>query len=359
MTGLVYKGDWPEARERLAAWWRREEMDRPVVHLTAPRAAPIRGPVGRRDREGPRDGERHWLDFEGVLARQEATFCRTAFLAEAYPGVEVSLGPGSLGAFLGARCNFTDRTVWYDPCYSSVGRAAIRWDDEHPLWRWTRANTALALDRGRGRWVVDLPDLIENLDTLAALVGTEPLLVALAAEPAEVHRLQAELLPAWFKAFDTLAAVVGPAEQGNGWLCFKAWAPGRMAKLQCDLSAMISPAMFDEFVMPYLTQQIAGLDYCLYHLDGPEAVRHLGSLLSINGLDVLQWTPGAGQPHGGDPVWDPIYRAALDAGKGIQASMPIAAVPDFAGRLGRRGVYINTEAPSEAEGERLLLSLER
>jgi len=351
VAALLYKSDWPAARERLAAWWRREAMDRPAIEVTAPRDRPIAGPE-----PPPKTGrpEEDWLDFEAVLARQEGVFRRTAFLGEAYPGVEVSLGPGVLGALLGARCSFQERTVWYDPCFDGPASAHLAWDDERPLWRWTLKNTALALERGAGRWVVDLPDLIENVDTLAALVGTEALLIALAVSPDEIHRLQRSLLPLWFRAYEPLWECVSAAEGGAGWLCFKAWAPGRMAKLQCDLSAMISPAMFDDLVAPYLVEQAAGIDFCLYHLDGPDAVKHLDTVLSIPGLDVLQWSPGAGQAHGGDPAWDGVYRAALDAGKGIQAYMPIEAVPAFVRRLGRRGVYIETRAPSEAEAERLL-----
>ena len=41
-TMLLYKEDWPEAQERLKAWWKGEIIDRVCIQVTAPRKKPIR-----------------------------------------------------------------------------------------------------------------------------------------------------------------------------------------------------------------------------------------------------------------------------------------------------------------------------
>ena len=89
--------------------------------------------------------------------------------------------------------------------------------------------------------------------------------------------------------------------------------------MQCDFSAMISPVMFERFVVPSLSEQCAWLDRALYHLDGPDCVRHLDLLLQIPNLHAIQWTPGAGEPGAGDPKWFSLYDRILRAGKSIQA----------------------------------------
>jgi len=78
-----------------------------------------------------------------------------------------------------------------------------------------------------------------------------------------------------------------------GGSIFWAWAPGRMAKFQCDFSAMISPAMFGEFMVPVLREMTERVSYCMYHWDGPGALGHHDHLLSLPRLTMLQWTPGA------------------------------------------------------------------
>lgn len=59
--------------------------------------------------------------------------------------------------------------------------------------------------------------------------------------------------------------------------------------IRCDLSAMISPAMYEEFIMEELKKTTDWLDYSIYHMDGIEQVRFLDMLLSLPKLkqDVL------------------------------------------------------------------------
>ena len=66
--------------------------------------------------------------------------------------------------------------------------------------------------------------------------------------------------------------------------------------------------------------------YSLYHLDGPQAVAHVDALLAVPGLDMIQWTPGAGQPGVHDPLWWPMYHRLIAGGKKIAAF----GVPDAA-----------------------------
>jgi 5-methyltetrahydrofolate--homocysteine methyltransferase len=88
-----------------------------------------------------------------------------------------------------------------------------------------------------------------------------------------------------------------------------------MAKFQCDFSAMISPAMFGEFMVPVLTEMCERVSYCMYHWDGPGALPHHDHILSIPALKMLQWTPGAGHEETWRERWWPLYHKTFDAGK--------------------------------------------
>lgn len=351
MSGLHYKADWDEAKQRHAAWWRREPMDRPLMNVRAPRDRALPAP----DSPGPPSTpEARWLDAEAVLARAEIEHAKTAYLGEAFPQVCASLGPGALGTFLGAVPRLDSSTVWYEPCFDDISEAEVRFNRMGRWWQWTLRTTQLAAARMAGKSLVGVPDLIENLDTLAAMLGNAKLLLYLVDAPHHVHRLQRDLVDAWFEAFDALYGVVKDEIGGNSFIAFQVWGPGKTAKLQCDFSAMIGPGMFREFVVPYLADQCDRLDFSVYHLDGRDAIRHLGALVGIGSLDAIQWTPGAGQADAGAECWDPIYRRVLDAGKGIHAAMPIGKVRPFIQRFGKRGVYIHTSASSEREGRQLL-----
>ncbi len=91
------------------------------------------------------------------------------------------------------------------------------------------------------------------------------------------------------------------------------WAPGRCYMLQSDFSAMISPQMFESFVLPDLAACCKKLDFTFYHLDGEGQINHLDHLLSLEKLHGVQWIPGEGQPS--PASWLPLFQRFIDAGK--------------------------------------------
>ena len=160
------------------------------------------------------------------------------------------------------------------------------------------------------------PDLIEGLDTLAGIRGTQPVLLDTIDRPEELEQELQAVNDVWFAVFQRIYDIINV--DGEMAFCyFSIWGPGRVAKLQSDISIMMSPKSFRRFVQPYIRQQCQWLDYSLYHLDGVGAIRHLDALLEIDELDAIQWTPGVGQPQGGDPCWYDLYRRIRARGKSI------------------------------------------
>lgn len=194
--------------------------------------------------------------------------------------------------------------------------------------RWWKVHLALieaGLKHAGGNYLVGMPDLIENIDTLAQLRGPGALLFDLIEKPAWVHQHLAELNEIYFEAFSRIYSLIKDDTGGNAFAAFQIWGPGKTAKIQCDFSAMISPTMFRTFVQPYLEQQCQWLDFSLYHLDGTNALQHVDNLLSIDALNAIEWTPQAGKPGGGSPEWFDLYHRIKAGGKSLQA---IGVAPD-------------------------------
>ena len=337
MSGLIFKNDWDEAKARFTSWWKRENTDRPVFYMQVANQKAI-----DIYNTSSSNNEEQWTDFNRIADREEGIMQNSIYPAEGFPALTASLGPGSLGVFLGAVPVFGADTIWYEPCFDDIHQADINFDKESKWWNWTVDFTKKLVEKGRGKYVVQIPDLIENIDTIASLVGSESCLYYLVDFPEEIHRLQKQILPVWFEVFEEIYQIVKDEDGGSSFMAFNLWAPGRYAKLQCDLSAMISPDMFAEFVFPYLKEQCNRLEYTIYHLDGPGALKHLDMLLSIDSLDCIQWTPGAGAPEGSDPCWDMIYRKTLDAGKCVHAGIPPEKIESFVKRFGRKAIFIST-----------------
>ena len=357
---MKWKPDWPAAKENLARWWRREGM---ALCLIAPRAKPVEK-VPKP--QAPADLPARWTDPVFRCDRAEHEMANQLFAAEAFPLFDTQIGPGSLGTFLGAEPRFAETTVWYEPCIDDPDAfGGIRFDPAGN--RWLDVHMAVieeGLRRSGGRYLVGMPDLIENIDTLAAMRGNEELLCDLLDRPRWVHERLAEINEAFFAAFELIHGRIAGDDGANAFAAFRVWGPGRTAKVQCDFSCMISPAMFREFVVPYMSAQCGWLDYSMYHLDGEDALQHVDALLGIESLDAIEWTPRGAycrdlSTGGGSPMWYELYRRIKAGGKAVQAigAAPEQVVP-LLEAVGPEGMFILTTAEDEAAAERVLRRVE-
>ena len=162
--------------------------------------------------------------------------------------------------------------------------------------------------------------------------------------PDEVTRCCGDITQAWLRYYDEVYDIVKATSRGTTF-----WTPllsgGRGYMLQCDFSAMISPKMFEKFALHDLTTLFNSLDYAFYHLDGPNAVRHLDMLLSIESLKGIQWIPGSGCP--GQHNWLPLLKRIRDGGKLCQIYVSPGNALPVAKEIGGKGFafYIVPEEP--------------
>ena len=354
-NNLLWKPDWPACQQALVRWWQGQGL---AVALDQVRPVRWEGPAYVKP---PSDLEIFWTDPVYRCSAAEWALAGVDCRAEAFPYFDTQIGPGSLGTFLGAALHFDVETVWYAPCISDPEACdPIRFDPDN---RWLKVHLALVdegLRRARGRYLVGVPDLIENLDTLAALRGDHALLLDLVDRPGWVLDRLEEINRAYFQAFDLFYDRVKDASGGNAFSAFRIWGPGRTAKLQCDISAALSPRMFRRFAQPFLRDQCQWLDYSVYHLDGTNATQHLDLLLEIDALDAIEWTPQAGRPGGGDPAWYDLYRRIRAGGKSVEAIgvRPEEVIP-LVDAVGPQGLLILIDGPvDQPAAEHLLRRLE-
>ncbi|MFC1997082.1 hypothetical protein ACFLXI_05675 [Chloroflexota bacterium] len=315
MTDTLWKDNWQESRQHYLDWWTGDGLvismwghlqKEGVPHEPVQSVAPAK------------DLDQYWFDPEWRAANLHYNLSRSSFKADILPVANTHLGPGSLAAILGASLEGGEDTIWIHPRPGDSDEIVL---DENNHWWKLHLDLIKACKRNaQGRYFVGCPDLIEGLDTLAGLRGTQPVLLDIIDRPEELARYLQMVNDIWFEVFERIYQVININGE-MGFCYFSLWAPGRMAKLQSDISGMISPRAFRRFVSPYIQEQCQKLDYSMYHLDGVDAIRHLDSLLEIEELNAIQWTPGVGQPQGGDPGWYDLYKRIRAAGKAIMPSV--------------------------------------
>ena len=355
--GVLWKDNWGEAKKNLIKWWNREGM---ALSIVAERTSP-RLIMSKPSK--PINLEQCWIDPIYRCNASEYYMVTHEYLAEAFPYFDTQIGPGSLGVILGVKPIYDVETVWYKSCIDDPERftgISLTTEGNSQLL----AHIALideGLKRSNKRYLVGIPDLIENIDTLAAMRGNSQLLYDLLERPGWVHERLAEINQAYFTVFNMMFEKVQDEDGGNAFAAFNIWGPGKTAKLQCDFSAMISPHMFQEFVVPYLSAQCKWLDYSLYHLDGTTALHHLDKLLEVENLNAIEWTPQAGRPGGGSQEWYNLYKRIKRGGKGIQAiGVKADELIPLIDAIGPEGLFILLDEPAMglSEAEELVKKVE-
>ncbi|NPV53617.1 MAG: trimethylamine corrinoid protein 2 [Firmicutes bacterium] len=356
----MYKRDWGEAKERFIAWWNHSSIGRPMLRIIARRSHPMEPiePV-----QPPKDPEALHLDPER-LVKEMRNFCRThIFMAEAFPSVDLNIGPGSMATYLGSEPNFAWDTVWYTPCVRENWRrhGPLKYDVDNHWWKRHVESVKRAKELADKDMLVNIPDIVENVDILAAMRGPQEFCFDLVDEPELVKDYIHQIDELYFRYYDVFYDIVADDDGSSSYTAFSIWGPGKTAKLQCDFSALMSPKQFREFVQPSLRKQCKRLDYSLYHLDGPDAIKHLDALMEIDELDALQWTPGAGKPDGGSELWYPIYDKAKSAGKSLWIGISDGTVEDWiekatklVNRYGSDGLYLLFPVMEETDAEALM-----
>jgi hypothetical protein len=370
-----WKEDWERAKENLIKWWRLEgpafsvlspkdepwgnfpppEREQPFNQPNGPRALPAPdGSVGAIP--VPDDPNEMWLNPELRFRVAEYQLANTFFGGEAFPYFDPHLGPGGVSAFLGAKPLFSETDAWFTPTMSDINEAPpLRFDESNEWFCRQMDIIRFGVDNAAGRFLVCIPDLIENVDTLASLRGTTEILLDMATEPDAVKRRCFEINKAFFEAYDLIYEAVRDEDNGSCYTVFDIWGPGRTYKVQVDLGAMFGPDMFENIVLEPLTEQCKRIDYCLYHLDGSQCFQHLDHILSIQNLKAVEWTPEPGQPGGGHPKWYDLYKRIKRAGKAVQA---IWVKPDEIDPLfnvvGPDGMFLQIRVKTESEARELL-----
>src|SRR5512145_563062 len=98
---------------------------------------------------------------------------------------------------------------------------------------------------------------------------------------------------------------------------------------------MISPIMFEGYVLPDLAACCEIMEHPFYHLDGKGELPHLDMLLGLEKLCGIQWVPGDGAPP--PQQWLPVLKRIRDAGKRCHVEVTPEGARTIIRALGGRG----------------------
>ena len=303
-----------------------------------------------------KDLSQKWFDPQWRAEYLDWYVAHSSLKADILPVANTQLGPGSLAAILGGVFEGGEDTIWIHPNPDFTDE--IVFNPEHPNWILHKELLKVCKAKANGHYFVGMPDLMEGLDVLAALKGTDRVLLDTVMQPEILEQQMQQINDIYFKVFDELYDIIREGDE-MAFCYFSSWAPGKMSKLQSDISTMISQDDYRRFVQPFIREQCQKIDYTLYHLDGVGAMHHLPALLEIEELNAIQWTPGVGEPQGGSPKWYDLYKKILAGGKSVMACwVTLDELKPLLDHIGADGVHLEMDFHNEKEVEQAMRIVE-
>ncbi len=330
--------DWERVEKDTLAWW-EGELQRPLVYLAVVHPVEARRPFGFMTNFP------FTMTADEVVDVYEPWLASTRFYADAFPWLWVNFGPGIMAGFAGSQVGTVTEpveNVWFWPVKKQeIQDIHLEYDAQNPWWQRVQAVTAAITRRYGNMMPVGITDLGGNLDILASFRETQNLLFDCLDHPDEVDRQVSQITRLWLRYYDELYQANRPFSRGSSsWTPL--WSPGKTYMLQSDFCYMISPAMFERFVLPDLENICNYLDHGFYHLDGKGEIAHLDMLLSIQRLRGIQWIPGDGQPT--PDQWLALLKRIRDGGKLCQVFVSPEGALHIVRNLGGKGflLVVNT-----------------
>jgi len=303
------KPDYEQAQKRINAFWNHEDADRPIVLMNiAKKSAPA---FAKKNHSSWED---YWLDIEYRTEEASHQMENTIFFAESMPVLMPNMGPEIISAWAGCPYHFGETTTWTDPCLFDWEKDQAIIDMNHPLAKKLERFTHLLLEKAKGKFIVGLSDFHPGGDHIAALRDPQVLAFDMLEHPDQVKAKLASSYKEYYPVYDFYVDLLKKAKMPiASWIHLT--AEDSMYIPSNDFSCMISTDMFDEFFLEGLIEECRHYGKSIYHLDGPGAIRHLDSLLSIKELNAIQWVPGAGRE---DIVhWVDLLKRIQSAGKSL------------------------------------------
>ena len=343
---MLYKENWNQIKEHYQEFWARENHDRPILSVRAPKKDQKlwTPPVFNNFRE-------RWFNVDYMLSHAHHTFQNTYYGGDAFPQLCPDLGPDLFAALYGVPLEYGSDTSW-------AVHNLHEWEDGHKF-RMDRMNeyyrkilelTEAAVEDGKGQYIVGVTDIHPGLDGLVSMRGPETLCIDTLECPDLIKNGAMQLFEGFKTFYDELYQMTTKYQEGSSnWMGI--WHPGRWYVTSCDFCCLISTGMFEELIVEELEAELNFLDASIFHLDGPDALKHLDRLLQIDKLDGIQWVYGAGQPTAAH--WIDVLKKIQEAGKCFQILATPEELPLLLKELQPEGAMYLVDAKSEDEARAL------
>ena len=349
--------DWEKTKSRLSALWENELVDRACIAIPVTDGDAYEPITTMADNLSQKELKMSYTDPYYISEHFRNKMLHTRYMGDALPCIFPNFGTNGFVQYAGAQPVYKPDTIWYAPILDEPNESLIAYHED--VFNEHMQIIHKLVELSKDEYFISMPDHCGILDGLAVLRGTEEFLYDMMEEPDFVKKglrklidIQRKVIPGFYDA------IYKNNKNGITHAWMHLWSEKRIMQVQCDLSVMISPDYYKEFVLPELEASTEWADYMVYHLDGQEQIRHLDYILSVDAIKMIQWTPVAGQPP--TTTFIPVLQRIQKAGKGLVLILEPWEVEIVMDQLSSKGLrIIVNDVHSEKEAKELISLVER
>ena len=169
-------------------------------------------------------------------------------------------------------------------------------------------------DLSQGRFPVGAPIMRGEGDTVGALIGQTEFVYALYEEPEIIKKTLRKVVDSFLDIYAEMHRRNKPFHGGSSIGFYHVWAPGESLWFQEDISALLSPELYREFLLENERYFCGKYQYTLMHLH-PSSFHLLDDILCNENLKVLQVNKDVGGPSVNQML--PYFKKVLEKKRGL------------------------------------------
>lgn len=287
-TKYSIKKEEEQARINYRAFWRNEDIGRPLFYVTAADNNSLQ-PYQNRERitRKEMDLDPNW---QANYARQQLS---KTFLFEAMPVATVMVGRDitNMAVLSGADYDYLIPSEYVKfsknpsflkdelPPFYSAGQFIEKVTD---CYRKVQQEIGM-------EGCINPPTTLDALTTVSMIMGEENFFFSLNKEPALVLKKVEHLNQLYYQFYDHIYQMLLQWGYGEGCSWFPVFAEGKFESVRCDIMAMVSPEMFRQFAIPQLEQVSSYMDYSMFNLETVQMIPFIDDLAQVPGLQGIYW----------------------------------------------------------------------
>lgn len=298
--------------QRHIAFWKQENVDRPLMgfligsYFPVQRFEAAKEIMGKKTPIHPEEIiPAHFLnDYERLYSYSMQLEQDAFWAAEPFTGIPW------MEAMLGCKIYGSKDSMWAAPILKGIEDFDKLPLPEESLWHKKYVEfTTLLSQRSEGRFPIGQPILRGISDMIGALVGQGELPFYFLDEPVKMKEICKRLNQVFLQVVEEQQENVPQFYGGYSIGFYDLWCPGKCIWFQEDLTSLLSPQIYREYILECNEVVCNKYEYSMMHLH-PSSFYLLDDLLNIEGLKVIQINKDIGGPSVLEMV--PIFKKVLE-----------------------------------------------